>query len=41
MLRLAESYKGFAIGCGNSIADYVPAENYLAMVDTVREYRGE
>jgi uroporphyrinogen decarboxylase len=40
VLRLAENYRGFAIGCGNSIADYVPVEKYLAMVETVREYRG-
>ncbi|MCX7018066.1 MAG: hypothetical protein NTY46_03510 [Candidatus Sumerlaeota bacterium] len=39
-LRLAENYRGFAIGCGNSIAEYMPAHHYLAMVETVREYRG-
>jgi uroporphyrinogen decarboxylase len=39
VLNLAERYRGFAIGCGNSIADYVPAENFLTMVETVREYR--
>jgi len=38
-LKLAENYRGFAIGCGNSIADYVPVENFLTMVKTVREYR--
>jgi uroporphyrinogen decarboxylase len=38
-LELAEGYRGFALGCGNSIADYVPVENFLAMVETVREYR--
>ena len=41
VLRLAENYRGFALGCGNSIADYVPVEKYLAMVETVREYRNE
>lgn len=40
-LKLAESYRGFAIGCGNSIADYVPQKNFMAMVETVRTYRGE
>ena len=32
---------GVAIGSGNSIAGYVPIENYLCMVNTVREYRGD
>jgi len=30
---------GFAIGSGNSIADYVPVEGYLAMIETVNDYR--
>lgn len=33
--------KGNAIGSGNSIPDYVPVEGYLAMVETVREMRGD
>lgn len=32
---------GIAIGCGNSIPNYVPIEGYLAMVGAVREYRGD
>jgi len=32
---------GIAIGSGNSIPEYVPAAGYLAMVEAVREYRGE
>jgi uroporphyrinogen decarboxylase len=32
---------GLAIGSGNSIPAYVPPEGYLAMVETVRDYRGE
>ena len=32
---------GFAFGSGNSIPAYVPTEGYLAMVDTVRRYRGD
>jgi len=32
---------GVALGSGNSIPDYVPAAGYLAMVETVREVRGE
>lgn len=30
---------GIAFSSGNSIPDYVPVEGYLAMVDTVRQYR--
>lgn len=41
VLRLAEGYRGFALGSGNSIADYVPPQNFLAMTETVREYRGD
>jgi uroporphyrinogen decarboxylase len=33
--------KGFALGSGNSIPDYVPASGYLAMVNAVREKRGD
>jgi uroporphyrinogen decarboxylase len=32
---------GIAFGSGNSIPDYVPADHYLEMVNTVREYRGD
>jgi len=32
---------GLAVGSGNSIPDYVPAPGYLAMVNAVREYRGD
>lgn len=32
---------GFALGSGNSIPDYVPVEGYLAMVEKVREIRGD
>lgn len=32
---------GIAFGSGNSIPDYVPPEGYLAMVDTVRQWRGD
>ncbi len=30
---------GFAVGTGNSIPDYVPPENYLAMLEAVEEIR--
>jgi uroporphyrinogen decarboxylase len=32
---------GIAYGSGNSIPDYVPVEGYLAMINTIREYRGD
>lgn len=32
---------GIAFASGNSIPDYVPLEGYMAMVDTVREWRGD
>ena len=31
---------GYACGSGNSIPDYVPAENYLTMVETCMEFDG-
>lgn len=34
-------YSGIAISSGNSIPDYVPTENYLALVRAVRTFRGE
>lgn len=41
LLRTAAPYPGFAVGSGNQIASYVPPEGFLAMVETVRAYRGE
>ena len=32
---------GIAFGSGNSIPEYIPAEGYLAMVNTLRELRGD
>jgi uroporphyrinogen decarboxylase len=40
LLELTRNYRGFAVGCGNSIADYVPVENYLAMTEAARDWRG-
>lgn len=41
--KQAEAYRrqarGFAIGTGNSIPEYVPAPNYLAMLETVEAIR--
>ncbi|TFH05379.1 MAG: hypothetical protein E4H09_02095 [Spirochaetales bacterium] len=41
VVRTARGYPGVAIGSGNQIAHYVPPEGFLAMVETVRECRGE
>lgn len=41
VLAKCEPDGGVAFGSGNSIPDYVPAANYLEMVEAVREYRGE
>ena len=41
ILETAATYPGIAIGTGNSIADYVPPAGYTAMIETVREWRGE
>lgn len=34
-----EKARGYALGSGNSIPDYVPVENYLAMVEGVQAIR--
>jgi len=39
ILSLCEGKRGIAIGSGNQIADYVPPEGFIAMVETVNEYR--
>lgn len=41
VINTAIEHKGFALGSGNSIPDYVPVEGYLAMIETARKYRGE
>lgn len=41
ILEYASQYPGFAFGTGNSVPDYLPVENYLAMVETARKFRGE
>jgi uroporphyrinogen decarboxylase len=30
--------RGFALGAGNSVANYIPVENFLAMLDEGRRY---
>lgn len=41
VVRKCIGHGGFAFGSGNSIPDYVPVENYLAMNRVIRELRGE
>lgn len=38
VLECAADFPGYACGSGNSITDYVPVENYLAMIETVKEW---
>lgn len=40
-LKKVDGHGGIAFASGNSIPDYVPTEGYLAMVETIREYRGD
>ena len=41
VLKRCEGKGGIAFGSGNSIPDYVPADNFIEMVNIVRRYRGE
>ena len=41
VIKKSVGHGGFAIGTGNSIPNYLPAESYLNMVEIVREYRGD
>ena len=41
VLNKCSNRNGFAFGTGNAIADYVPAGNWLVMVETAREFRGD
>lgn len=41
VIRSTENQGGIALGTGNSIPGYVPAEGYLNMIEIVREYRGD
>ena len=41
VIEKCKGHGGFAFGTGNSIPDYVPAENYLNMINIVRECRGD
>lgn len=39
MVELSGECKSYALGSGNSIPDYVPYENYFAMIDVVRNFQ--
>lgn len=39
--RFRKNARGFALGSGNSIPNYVPAEGYLAMIEAVQTLREE
>lgn len=41
VIEQSTGHRGFAVGSGNSIADYVPVSGYLAMVEETRRARGE
>lgn len=41
VISQARGHGGFAFGSGNSIPDYVPAEQFVHMVHTVRRLRGD
>jgi uroporphyrinogen decarboxylase len=37
--RYRAAANGYALGSGNSIPDYIPADNFLAMIDAAKEIR--
>ena len=37
--RFRRQAKGYALGSGNSIPDYVPVEGFLAMIEAAQEIR--
>lgn len=41
VIHYCSDKKGFALGSGNSIPDYVPVDGYLTMIETARAERGE
>jgi hypothetical protein len=40
MLELTSERGGYALGSGNSIADFVPNENLLAMISAAHDFQG-
>lgn len=39
--RFRQAARGYALGSGDSIPDYVPVEGYLAMIEGAQETREE
>jgi len=39
--RFRKTARGYALGSGNSIPEYMPTENYLAMVRAAQKLREE
>ena len=39
-LRVCQPGGGYCLGTGNSVANYIPVDNYLAMLDEGRRYAG-
>jgi len=40
MLRIGSRKGKFVAACNTSPLDYIPQENYLAMLKTIEEYEG-
>ena len=40
ILEVCSRGGGYALGSGNTIANYIPVENYLAMLEAGREFNG-
>lgn len=40
-LERVKGHGGIAFSTGNSVPDYVPTEGYIAMIEAVREWRGD
>ena len=41
VLKYSSVFPGVAVGSGNQIADYIPPEGFIAMVEAVRYFRGD
>ena len=38
LLKDAIKFPGFALGTGNSVPDYMPVKNYVAMIESARDF---
>jgi uroporphyrinogen decarboxylase len=41
LIEACRKFPGFAFGTGNSVPPYIPVDNYVTMIETAREMRGE